>query len=252
MKADLANSECPMDANLECVLPGVHERLASVHRDVGLVKSGLTGIQGDMHKMQQSLVDVPGSVANLLKQSLVAHREHQAACLRDLADHMVARTADQMEVSLAISPSQEPTSPPEPLGAYIDDIGQFAHVSPAIRHHSLRSLMDEWYGEGDYKDLPVMGGFASLEHNYKSKWRMHFSPSQKRQFNRQQHIVNGFLKASEDTSQDLEEIVNGYEVEWSGTIKKSPANMVKRLQGDGFVIRRPKNQNRQNEMEVSD
>jgi hypothetical protein len=49
-----------------------------------------------------------------------------------------------------------------------------------LKHHSIQeSLYDESYGLGDCLDKPVVGGIAALETHYKSKWRNHFSASEK-------------------------------------------------------------------------
>ena len=103
--------------------------------------------------------------------------------------------------------------------------------------------MNEWYGTGNYENKPTNGGFEVLEVDFQAKWRKHFTSSQKKAFSRTKQVVMGINKAAADGNKSVEMVVEEYEVEWAGDLKKSPANMIRMLQDQGIVIKAVKKRN---------
>jgi hypothetical protein len=69
--------------------------------------------------------------------------------------------------------------------------------SLAMKHKSIYTIYHEWYGLENYENSPVEGGIASLEKQFKTKWRKHFSTAEKQYFSRLQKVVRG-LRNRED------------------------------------------------------
>ena len=93
---------------------------------------------------------LPSAIGHQVKEELQAHQDHQAELLRDLADKMSEGKkvfATKSVVMKTSTPEKSPSpctpSPPTQKMAYCD-------VSLTIRHPTLQSLVDEWFGHGAY------------------------------------------------------------------------------------------------------
>jgi hypothetical protein len=80
----------------------------------------------------------------------------------------------QQQSPSRVGDNQPPPSP--------DDAASGRRHRMVPKHHSIQSLFDKWFGLEDSLDKPVVGGIAALETGYKSKWRNHFSASEKNTF----------------------------------------------------------------------
>ena len=77
------------------------------------------------------------------------------------------------------------------------------------RHRNLRSVWNEWHGLGDFQNRPIPGGIAKAEEVWKSKWRSHFEPREKKQFTRLKAVITAMMGVENQDWSDLEEAFLG-------------------------------------------
>jgi hypothetical protein len=189
----------PLDATLESVMPGVHQRFVAMD---GTLKTLDRKIVSGFEKLDtiDTKVDGLADHFNYLQANNRERDGNYADHLRTLAARL--RTGDgsspppfspptrpqqqqvQQQSPSCVGDNQPPPSPPNAAS------GRRHRMVP--KHHSIQSLFDEWYGLGDSLDKPVVGGIA-LKTRYKSKWRNHFSASEKIHFSRSQMVIRGIL-----------------------------------------------------------
>jgi hypothetical protein len=128
------------------------------------------------------------------------------------------------------SPMQHDGSPPTP------DISQHRL---AMKHHSLHTLYNKWYGLGEYFDLPGPGGIAALEASEKTKWRKHFSPNEIKNCSRVKMIVAGIDAMQCRLQRDTEMAIEELDLIFTEEAKKSvTSSMVIIMQTMGLVSKK--------------
>jgi hypothetical protein len=106
------------------------------------------------------------------------------------------------------------------------------------KHHSIQSLWNEWYGLEDREDKPVAGGIAAMERHHKSKWRKHFSPSEKKHFSRSQIVIRSINTACNASGETMEKTIKAFEEEYEVRAKLSMAKMAIIVQELGLVTKK--------------
>jgi hypothetical protein len=107
-----------------------------------------------------------------------------------------------------------------------------------LKHHSIQSLWNEWYGLEDCKDKPLVGGIAAMERQQKSKWRKHFSPAEKKHFSRSQIVIRSINTAREASNQTVETTITAFEEVYEVRAKLSMAKMATLVQEFGLVTKK--------------
>jgi hypothetical protein len=96
----------------------------------------------------------------------------------------------------AATPVVAPPPPPPETQDKVDESDEFSDEFSRVFHHnitnarspqSVSSIHQEYYGEGRFKDIPVVGGLKGLEDKYGTKWRV--GGAFQKAFNRLQLIV---------------------------------------------------------------
>jgi hypothetical protein len=74
------------------------------------------------------------------------------------------------------------------------------------KHHWIQSLYDKWYGLGNCLDKPAVGRIAAIKIRFKSKWRNHFSASEKKTL-RSQMVIRAILRTDRWDTQHCHPVV---------------------------------------------
>jgi hypothetical protein len=147
-------------------MPGMHEHLVVMERRTSLV---------DHQHLQEGVFNL-GTMVKEGFDDMIPERESTAVKLSAFHSAMTASlgiTSKRKGTSYGIvakrtrksSPMQHDGCPPTP-----DD----SQHRLAMKHHSLHTLYNEWYGLGEYLYLPVPGDIAALEASKNTKWRSIF------------------------------------------------------------------------------
>ena len=232
----------PLDRTLESVINGVHQRFVAMD---GTLKTLDRKIVSGFEKLDTK-VDGMADHFNYLQANNRERDGNYADLLRTLAARLRAGdgssplpfsppTRPQQQVQQQ-SPSRVGDNQPPPSPA---DAASGRRHRMVPKHHSIQSLFDEWYGLGDSLDKPVVGGIAALETRYKSKWRNHFSASEKKLFSRSQMVIRGILTTVENTDETLDTVINSFELPYKVDVKLLMAKMATTIvQEHGLVTKK--------------
>jgi hypothetical protein len=224
----------PLDATLESVMPGVHQRFVALE---GHVKKQEREMIVRLDKLDTSIekgfTDLQET--NRGRDTLLAHH------LMMMAGGLVSPASPTAQQQPPETNRWPPTSPPRRLLAPSPSLagdGGSRHHRMVLKHHSIQSLWNEWYGLEDCEDKPVVGGIAAIERHQKSKWRKHFSPSEKKHFSRSQIVIRSIHTASEATDETLVRTIEEFEDVYLVRAKKSMATMATIVQELGLVTKK--------------
>jgi hypothetical protein len=160
----------PLDAALESVMPGVHQRFVAMEGTVNTLDRNVVSGFEKLGTKVNGLAD--------LFTDLQANNRERDAKLADSLRTLAERLGTPAESTPPFSPptrrQQQVQSPTrggdnQPSAA---DAARGHRMVP--KHHSIQSLWNEWYGLEDCQDKPVVGGIAAMERQQKSKWRKLF------------------------------------------------------------------------------
>ena len=207
MKEALDSERCPLDANLEKVIPGLHQ-WHKANNDVvkGMDKRLTEGLEGLERKVQ---LGFEGLVA-ALRDERQRTDDRMADMLADMAAKL--RSGDTNLQSIRKRPREDtptlglgnsPSDGGESLGDQVateptnDNEEPWKHIDHSsytmtMKHSSLTNMYEEWYGLGKYTDK--FGGIDGRERlfskKHKSKWRHHLDGNH---FSRTRRLVQGIV-----------------------------------------------------------
>lgn len=111
----------------------------------------------------------------------------------NLAVGFAAQGRQRVVAKKAVTPVvAPPPPPPEAQDKVVESEAEFSRVfhyniTNARSPKSVSSIHQEYYGEGPFKDIPVVGGLKGLKDKYGTKWRA--GGAFQKAFNRLQLIV---------------------------------------------------------------
>jgi hypothetical protein len=215
MRTELASADTSLlDHSVESVLPGVHQYLSSLHSEV---RAARTETRTDISELTQKLEsrsdsNIEASVEKAVQRCLGPALQPYS-CLANSLNVMAASLRSGLHVPTAsaatnaIRPLDAEESPLNPANSMeVDDDealppgssrSQPPRLQDGIGHHpkpayvSIHELYDEFYGLGRCQGKPVIGGFAKLEEDFKTKWRQGFSGGQKKEWSRLTMAIRG-------------------------------------------------------------
>lgn len=180
MKAALENEEAPFDADLEKVLPGVHERL-NAHTS-------------QLHAFGAKLDGTERRVGSLIEQGIQIMLEHQTQCLTEqsalvgaslvhVGQQMLSPRGDSVGDAASTGTNQSPpASPLAPKQAEKvtnsnsnQQLAKPTAVPPEAVypikpvHKNFKGLWEQWFGFGECRD--EFGGVPGRNERFGSAWR---------------------------------------------------------------------------------
>jgi hypothetical protein len=189
MTSELTNQEDPLDANMEKVLPGLHQW----HR---INNEGLSKLKGTVQDLTSSVSDLGTKfdtsfhhLSETLKSNNAELKEEMAYTFMDVARRLLQSGGGAVDNStldeLVHRPriTQEPVhDPEESVIPAQDEVTGMNEDDPAIVHQLFRmvpkhlvllDLVHEWFGTGDYYDS--YGGIEGRNSACKKvgPWRTH-------------------------------------------------------------------------------
>jgi hypothetical protein len=217
-------------------MPGVHQRFVAMD---GTVKTLDQKIVSGFNKLDTKVDGLADHFTDLQR-----YNQERDAKLADNLQAVAARLSTPVG-SPPLFPLQQDHN--ESNCQFGGDNNQQPSQSPADaarhhrmvpKHHSIQSLYDEWYGLGTCLDKPVVGGIAAIEIRCKSKWRNHFSASEKKHFSRSQMVIRAILRTVEETDGTLSTVIELFERAYEEEAKLSMAKMATIVQNHGLVTKK--------------
>ena len=224
MKEALDKQECPLDANLEKVIPGLHqwhkENNSIINSLDKKITEGLGGLQKQMNDGFQEVVEQ-------LQQQSSSSSDRMADMFLEMALKLKAGDVDLTSFRTR-PPEQSGTSEssrPNCLGNSRGDVGgssgdvltgesatevsseHWDHVDHTsftltIKHSTLRNMHAEWFGTDPYQDK--YGGVEGREVLFgkdKAKWRRHLDNQHFSHTKRLVHAIVEYAKANKITAE---------------------------------------------------
>jgi Transcriptional activator of glycolytic enzymes len=205
MEVALTTEECPLDAKLESVLPGVHNWHKENQSAVQSVDRKVAALDGKLSTVDQRINDGFFHLERSLQQRQMESDRRIAASFIDIAQRFLNSsgsgssfdlTAEQLMQEIGYShctdemdydediidsePQQTMTQQQQQQqeSSSLDRLYQFA---PKI--HTLSDLYDEWHGIGKWQGDPH-GGIIGRNKQHKAKWRSKLSGHAKQHYSR--------------------------------------------------------------------
>jgi hypothetical protein len=110
--------------------------------------------------------------------------------------------------------------------------------SLVMKHKSIHTIYYEWYGLETFANSPVEGGIASLEKQFKTKWRKHFLPAEKQYFSRLQKVVKGIEEQGRREAKEPDTVLDDWGSLYQEEAKSSVTKMAQMIQEMGLVVTR--------------
>jgi hypothetical protein len=227
----------PLDATLESVMPGVHQRFVALEGHVKTLNRGVTSSFDQLKTMVQDGFQAGFTALHEYNRE----RDSQlAARLHTMAEGL-ALPSPSIGAGAPFPPrrrQQQQQESPSPAGDVTPPSPGPRHHRMVLKHHSIESLWNEWYGLGEFEGKPVVGGIDAIERHDKSKWRKHFSMSEKKHFSRSQIVIRGINATIHDRGETFETTMESFEVTYEAEAKFSMAKMAAIVQTLGLVARK--------------
>jgi hypothetical protein len=188
MSQELASQNDPLDANLEKVIPSLHEWHRINKNEMFHLKESVSTIDGKLSEMQQKIDGGLQDVKRVLLSNNERAKQELAASFLQIAKYLIRDASGQS--------TDSPTSPtlarivggpsrmtldelPEDGHPPAQDSEEYNEGSPNSetpiatfrmkpKHLILLELLHEWYGVGDYDD--GFGGIQGRNENHK-EWK---------------------------------------------------------------------------------
>lgn len=237
MQTALANESNPMDADLERVLPGVHQRLNAHH-------SLLVGFQQDVdYKMDRLTQTVASGFEKVtsITENWKAETDKMIGCTLVEAGTNLLRQSSPMSPGGASVESHQPTrmtqlawqTPSQSKQSTVStrtttsSPDEHSRYRMQMKHPTLLSVWKEWFGLDEYYD--EFGGIDGRNKLHGTKWRKHLNGTS---YSKVSQLIKGINANAETNGMQPESVI----AEWEGIFtacKHSANNMVKALQSLG-------------------
>lgn len=258
MRLALDTAECPLDASLEKVMPGMHQRLeilangtkhleSKMDARMDVLQSKIDSVETTMAGVQTGVAIVENtSVTSVNRVDRLAYAIGTAICtssftfwdayqsgnfhLTPQAEHSPLQSPpprhdhDPGDALLPVQPRVMPNLPvnlPATMDSAASDHSGY-RMTP--NHSSLMNVWNEWFGLDKYED--DFGGIEGRNKKFGSKWRKHLQQSS---YSRNCRLIKGISDYAKEQNCQPEEVI----AEWEPlfvSCKSSVANMVRALQ----------------------
>jgi hypothetical protein len=107
-----------------------------------------------------------------------------------------------------------------------------------MKHKSIHTIYYEWYGLETFTNSMVEGGIASLEKEFKTKWRKHFLPAEKQYFLRRQKVVKGIEEQGRHEAKEPDTVLDDWGSLYQEEAKSAVTKMAQIIQEMGLIVTR--------------
>ena len=215
MRGQLQGASSPLDATLETVLPGVHERLDANRKTtedlVGKVNELTSTVIASLEKSQDFSMERLESEINLMLRRI-----------RDTSPQ--DESVQEIEPSRITEVAQEQTRFPPMV----------QHPIIPITYSSLHQLFNHWNGLGEYENM-YPGGISRLETEKGSSWRKTWDNSAKKRLSKVKAIISAIEREASENNTSRICVVEMWEDVYSTECKGKLSNFHTWAVGNGMI-----------------
>ena len=232
MGTALRTAQDPLESRIDAVVPGLlkwhknhQENFTKIHLEMDTLKKDLGSRIEDLsndvrlerlkqaHRVSQGLQNLSSTFTDSFETEL---REFEAKnCIQlggndsEQQDRKKAKVVDEIEQAIF-----------------------HAEKTMIVKHKSLKSVWEEWYGFGEHKD--VYGGIQGRENRFGSKWRRNLVHSQ--HFSRVKRVITGIEAYAKTQSVHESVAVETLETTFE-KLNFSLYNFFCFLQEEGYIVK---------------
>lgn len=200
MRKQLEGVASPLDANLESILPGVHDRLDAhmkVTEDVHGIVSRVESKMND--SMERNTQDV--TIHRLESEINSMFRRMRGEMLGDSGESFQKQPQESTTTNRRID-----------HGNTLPNSGNTRNQVPTmpITYSSIRQLYDHWNGEGDFENV-IPGGIAKLEFEQGCSWRKTWDNSANKRLSKVKGIILAIQNESTENSMSIADVITAWE-----------------------------------------
>lgn len=198
MRKQLEGVASPLDATLETILPGVHERLDAQRKATE-----------DLHGLVSRLESTMKDCIERNTQDVTIHRLESEinSMFRRMRGQMQEGGAEPFQMHPELIPTNRTID-----GNTSPNRGNNNNQVPTIpiTYSSIRQLYDHWNGEGEYENM-FPGGIAKLELEKGSSWRKTWDNSANKRFSKVKGIISAIHYESTESSISITDVLSIWE-----------------------------------------
>lgn len=218
MRGHLHGASSPLDATLENVLPGVHERLDANRKTT----EDLVG------KVTELTSTVIASIENSHDFSMQRLESEINLMLRRIRDPSIQDVNDQADYTTITQETPERSRP----NSQTNHNEEFPTIP--ITYASLHQLYSHWTGGDEYENM-YPGGIARLEHEKGSSWRKTWDNSANKRLSKMKAIVLAIEREATDNNISPTEVLQSWEDIYSKDCKGKLSNFHSWAVGSGKI-----------------
>ena len=241
MKKVLDTAQDPLESRIDAVVPGLlkwhknhQENFKKVQLGIGELKKDveakIEALSNDVrlerlkqaHRVSRSLQNLSSTFTDSFEAEL---REFEANSLQ------VSQTDEKAPGERGAS-EEEKRKKRKNVSIEIESAIYHAQKTMIVKHKSLRSVWDEWYGVGEHQD--VYGGVNGRESRFGARWRKNLVHSQ--HFSRVKRVIAGIEAYAESKSVHESIAVEALEATFK-ELNFSLYNFFCFLQKEGYIVK---------------
>ena len=223
MKQELSNQSSPLDASLESILPGVHDRLDAQRKATIDLEHRLTEMG---HRVKDSIIENS-------KQNF----HHIASIFSEINSIIQTRQGQLASASTHGEPDAEST---EAVNDDVEPTIQEASQDFLIqqRYESLMHLHNHWFGLAEFNCSHGIS-IDELERRHRNKWRKKlYTSAHETQFSRAKRIMTAMKAEAEKQKIPVHEIASMWSENFESDGRLKLPNVIKWLVENGHIAKK--------------
>jgi hypothetical protein len=247
MKEALEKVEVRIDATVESILPGVHQRFEQINTSIGELQKEM---KEEFKNNGDDIQIIAGAMDGMIRAQNQDRKSMATTCLQ-MAQRLLGEGKQVAVCNVAKGlgegdgdddgQKKRPAADASPQGKSEEPSSKRARATDSYlrlgllpKYNLLLDLWEEWHGLGRFADDDLVGGFAKLEEELKSKWRKHLDSQH---VSRIKRIVVGIKERMHSQCETFEEAMEHLETIFQEEAC-SISNMVSWMQRAGLLEKR--------------
>lgn len=213
----------PLDASLEAVLPGVHERLDGQRKAIQDLQGLVEKLEGTMKSVMQQTRDDTMNRLEIEIHRMFRNigRNGNSICFNAEDD----RSLTMGEISERNDQNCERINHPSVL---------VNRPFMPITYRSLQQLYNHWIGKGEYEEM-YPGGIQKLEVEMGAKWRKNWDNAANKRLSKVKAIISAIESKAKEEHQSVSVVLSTWEDVYGGACKGKLSNFHSWLVEQGKV-----------------
>lgn len=221
MRNAIDNQASPLDATLESVLPGIHDRLDAQRKAT--------------KDLEEKVTEIGKNVNDTIIQTSRQSFQHFASIVSEI--NTIVQNRPPFEADIQVTPTG-PSKEHEGTATTASNEEQNSTVAlPEIqpRYDTLMELHDHWFGLGKFH-----GGISidELETRHRNKWRKKYTSAQETQFSRAKRIIQAMKAEADQKNIDVHIVASSWSENFENDGRLTFPNVIKWLVENGFLARK--------------